>query len=769
MNLLIDNNDGLGQQDYTPWLDADAPPKIERRLNRAAIMTAGLSAGDVGFRVSPAGARVILQKADGTRFFTGYLAETPARSYRGMGSSGGAWSYTLHAVDDSMAADQNVLPTRTPFTDCAAGDVVKALTADALGTALDVSNVQPVSPVNQCQPAPQTAWSALMLTLATVSRGCWRANDGKLYFQPVGEQTLSIGEQDANFEPSALVLAQPDELHNDVTLEGELEPQVYVRDYFLGDGVTLAFYLSEKPFGTAASVFSENYQTSSLTPTLWEVTDTSGAVASGNGQLQVNGGPATVSYGEPLELAAGVAMRHGQVSFNAPSSGTIGGLYNGTIVNANCVAGFLISANGAGSSIQALINGVPTGPVLNTVAGHVYSFATRIMCGEGSRLRQTYLSSLHPAGSGRGGETVATTARVVLAVHDVDANDPATLGAVATVLFDGMLAAPPAFATYALINSSSLHLGLSFTQLQRVPDVEVRSQIPGGAFRTRLAGALADGGECSVSGSGEVRFFPQYPPQPNEQIVVSYRTSGRAIARVQDQGSIAARQQGSDRGQRVLLRRLQVPGAPTSQDCENAALAMLDDSVSPAWSGTYATISDFLAMDPLPGDGVAVNTPSRGARFSATVREVQMEMLSLADERWHYSIGFANDAAATLAFESEALTLATPVAQIWTATNSSSSQILDSLAAAQITAVTPSTVSMDAGTAPPAGGGIEVRRSDAGWGAGSAGNLAGRFTTPTFTLPRLSRAQAYYLRQYDASAPVKYSRYSALLYVDYPL
>ena len=34
MNLLIDNNDGLGQQDYTWYVDADHLPAIVRRLNR---------------------------------------------------------------------------------------------------------------------------------------------------------------------------------------------------------------------------------------------------------------------------------------------------------------------------------------------------------------------------------------------------------------------------------------------------------------------------------------------------------------------------------------------------------------------------------------------------------------------------------------------------------------------------------------------------------------------------------------------------------------
>jgi len=78
-------------------------------------------------------------------------------------------------------------------------------------------------------------------------------------------------------------------------------------------------------------------------------------------------------------------------------------------------------------------------------------------------------------------------------------------------------------------------------------------------------------------------------------------------------------------------------------------------------------------------------------------------------------------------------------------------------------------MSIDAGTAPPAGGGIEVRWSDSGWGPGNARNLIGRFTTQTFTVPRLSQIQDCYLQQYDASTPPKYSRCTAALHVDYPL
>jgi hypothetical protein len=62
----------------------------------------------------------------------------------------------------------------------------------------------------------------------------------------------------------------------------------------------------------------------------------------------------------------------------------------------------------------------------------------------------------------------------------------------------------------------------------------------------------------------------------------------------------------------------------------------------------------------------------------------------------------------------------------------------------------------------------ELRWSDSGWGEFNDENLAGRFTTQAFTLPRLSRVEDYFLRQFDASIPPKYSRHSAALHIDFP-
>jgi hypothetical protein len=63
----------------------------------------------------------------------------------------------------------------------------------------------------------------------------------------------------------------------------------------------------------------------------------------------------------------------------------------------------------------------------------------------------------------------------------------------------------------------------------------------------------------------------------------------------------------------------------------------------------------------------------------------------------------------------------------------------------------------------------EVRAHDYGWGVSNDRNLLGRFSTQTFSLPRLARTQNYFLRLYDTSSPPRYSRYAAALHVDYPL
>jgi hypothetical protein len=198
---------------------------------------------------------------------------------------------------------------------------------------------------------------------------------------------------------------------------------------------------------------------------------------------------------------------------------------------------------------------------------------------------------------------------------------------------------------------------------------------------------------------------------------------------------------------------------------------MLSDGSAAGWTGKYETWSDFLpgaAQDIFPGDAINVNIPSCVANFQTTVREVEITFTDLAGEHSLYKIQFADDAAKTLSFELEAAKVNTPLT-ITPITNAQvGSTVLPDLTSAQVTQVASTTVSIDAGIPGPNPGGFEVRWSDNGWGPYNDENLAGRFTTQIFTLPRLSKVQNYFLRQFDGSVPPKYSRQSASLHVDFP-
>jgi hypothetical protein len=301
--------------------------------------------------------------------------------------------------------------------------------------------------------------------------------------------------------------------------------------------------------------------------------------------------------------------------------------------------------------------------------------------------------------------------------------------------------------------------------------VEVRSAPPGSGFRTRLVGGLSDGAECTIDSGPALDFFSQSVPALNEAIEVHYRGIGRARTRITDPDSITALAQGGNDGVRGTLLHVKSPQARTSADCENAALAVLDDFSSLAWSGEYHVWSDFLpgaATDIFPGDALSVNVPSRGATFTAIVREVAIQLLDLAGDRGLYQIKFAEDAALPLGLAFEAAQPRTSLDLTAIPKTQVGAIYLADLTSAAITAIDSTTVTLDAGAAPPLGGGIEVRWSDVGWGSDNDRNLVGRFTMQSFTVPRLSRVEDYFLRQYDNSTPPKYSRYSAALHFDYP-
>jgi hypothetical protein len=775
MKLMIDNLDGRGPQDYTAFLDAGKSPHVLRKLNRPAELQLSLVTGEGNFVVPVTGARVMLGRSNGSDVFTGYIVRTPTYQYLGYTQEGPLYRYEIVALGDEMMLDQKAPPPFPPFVARSAGEALRQLSVEALPGWFDVSGVEAGDAIPYYRVNPAKKWSVVAAEIALTARCAYRSDNGKLLFAPLGEKTYALEEKAENFSPGDLVLRSENRLVNDLTILGRVEPSAHVKDYFVGDGFTTKFYLSQIPFTRSSrTILDEEYAT--LDPTHWVVTDPQNSITVSGGKLQVTGGTGVdgqtrLDFIEKIELGGATVLQHGDAVFNGASNGVIGGLYGGAVSIAGCLAGFRITPAGANCNIQALIGGGIMGTALTTQATHHYVFTSRLYVNEAYRMQQVFHSSLHASGSGWGGGAVAGDLRVVLEVHDIDPANPGTQVAAATVLYDGMVANAPGFSTYALINAGNMQCSVAFTRILLAIDAVVRSTVSGQQTRTRRAGSLLEGAECRVSEEPALQFYPQYAPAANELIEVHYRGRGRARARVTDSVSVAAHRRGSDDGVRGEVRQIGMPVPRTSVDCETAALALMEDA-GQGWTGEYRVWSPFLpggADDIFPGDGLAVDVPSRSASFAAIVREVDIETVDIAGENSRYTLWFADAGEPALDFTFETAAVTQAMALAATDISAVGNVFLPDLTGGVVTAVTSTTVSIDAGYSPAVGEGIEVRMTDTAWGADNDRNLVGRFTTQSVTVVRYGRVQDYFLRRYDNSSPPKYSRYSAALHVDYPL
>jgi hypothetical protein len=467
MKLQIDNLDGVGLRDYTADIDAARAPRVTRKLNQGSELRFSLISVGGNFIVPVRGARVLLGRSNGQDVFTGYITAAAEFEYLGWGERGAVYRYNYIAHGDESLLDEKRLPARGPFVARSAGDALRQLTQDAIGSAVATGAAQNLDTLPSFASDPQQTWSKQAGEIATGARASFRIENGALIFAPLGAATYALNESDPNFSPQGLLLQPAQAVLNDVTLTGEVEPQDLVRDYFVGDGLTTRFHLSQNPFTRfSKTIFDEEYAAPALDRTRWSVSDPAAAVSVNGGKLQIAGGngidgATAVTYVEKIELGGASVLQHGDVVFNAASSGILGGLYLGLISLANCVAGFRVTPSGGVSQIQALINGVVAGTAIATVAGHHYTLTTRFYSQEMFRQQQVFHSAASPAGGGIGGTQIGANVRVVLEVHDVDPANAATLVAASNVLYDGVISGAPAFCTYALVNSPGLNCSIA--------------------------------------------------------------------------------------------------------------------------------------------------------------------------------------------------------------------------------------------------------------------------------------------------------------------
>ena len=254
---------------------------------------------------------------------------------------------------------------------------------------------------------------------------------------------------------------------------------------------------------------------------------------------------------------------------------------------------------------------------------------------------------------------------------------------------------------------------------------------PGGNPQTQTVGSMLEGGQCRVSNTPSLEFYAPYIPAANQTIEVTYRGRGHAMARVMNSASIAALRNGDDDGVRAAMRGVGDAGAANVgglRDRSAGAAGRCGAGLERRVSRRGASCCRGKRRTSFRGMGWRLNVPSRGAAFLGIVREVDVALIDMGGENLHYTMKFVDAGDPSLGFafakalvKEATLPTAIEVSQV-------GSTYLADLTGAEVTDVTSTTVTVDAGWTPPAGWGIEVRESDEGWGTGNAGNLIGRYT-----------------------------------------
>jgi hypothetical protein len=679
MRLTIDNLDGVGETDYTALLDAEAPPKIVRKLNQAPLFC-----GSGDFRAD----------------------------------AGSQYGFSLSAVQDVAEAGTYTVETGEAWS-TAAGQI-----ADCARAVLNVEN--------------------RALTLA-----------------PVGVVTRELTDSDPGFSPDSLKLSVGGAAANDVTVIGGTEPSMYVRDCFTATGKQKTFALSRLPFKLKTAVqVEDDFHNMSLDTTKWAsdfsvpLTFTQGGVACA--------GPVALRYRDPLEIGGLIILEQTGINYTG-GEGVVGGLFCGGFALGYCVAG--ISLNDG--QVQTIINGVVSSSGKQLSPNKLYEFRTMLFHPEPIRAGQVYSSSVCNGDTARSSQVWFGTAHVVLTMREIDPVDASTTSAPQVVLYDGTLQNVQAYADYLPLWGLNLTCTLGHASAINEGAVWVQSAVPGQPWRTRLIGDVTAGSECYLTSTPELSFTTSSQPVANEQIEVFYRARGLACGRVVDSPSVQALKNNEDSGTRCMVLHVTAPAPRTSLDCEQAARALLDDLTQEQYGGEYQAGIGSLpqgASDVQPGEQWNISASSWGLSCTVIVREVEIDFQDLSDKFAQFKLQLANDAAQPFAFRFGRAKHNALLAVVSSELQADVSTRPSGLPDARITAWGATTLTLDAGTGPVAGGGFEVRvEGDWGWGMAMNQNLVGRFSSRSFTLPNTGVTQAFYLRQFDGSTPAKYSPYATVL------
>ena len=758
MKALIDNLDGQGFVDYSAVLAAENPLQIERALNKPSTCSMSVYLQD-GVTAPVLRGRVVVIAENGTGLFSGYVTSVTPQN-----DSVGAWTH-LVALSDEVLADASGERSGFRVLSGTLAEQMQRVTQHQGAGLMDASGVSAPQAVGIAEQSRDATFSENIAALVEAGYAAYRVLGGSVGVQAIGTVVHSLDDVVSTvWKPGPAAV-------NDVTVSGALEPSTYVTEVFHGDGITMTFALAHAPFHAAEDIVVDDaFSNSSFDARLWIETDPTSCMETGGAGLVLNGGDGVDGHTslvatDDVELGGQLSVEAHDVLLSGACDGVLCGMYSGGLTVADCVAGIRIRQSSGVTVAFALANGVETGNAFLLQEGHRYTFRLRLHAAEVHRVKQTYRVSVDGSTLSFGGGEVPSRIKVVCDVQDLGLASSTA----ATVLCDAEIASAPAAAQFAAVNAAQMFGSVRRVRMARTPLAWLRVRNADGVERPVLIGAAGEGADASLSGSGIVTFFDGRVPNPGEDLIAAYHVSSRSVGRADNADAIAAGDALGLPGRAQWRGHVRQPLTRTSEDCEHAAAALVAVAsvVSGGVQGVCEAINPQQKADVWPGD--AVTFPSTAGAEVALVRSVTIRDTNSRPETLVYEMGVANEWAEAVAIHTTEGLSEDALLPVKVATEANAP--LANLNELKVIAVTETAIQVDAGVNPPAGGGFEVRRWDAGFGstAGTDTDLVLRSLVRGFDIPRATQQEMYFVRMYDGSTPRRYSRFSSAVRVTVPM
>ena len=763
----------LQSQNYSLALDSAHPLVIKRTLNEPSVCELWLSLPVGGSLAVPARNQSLnVTGDDGTAYFTGYIAATPMPEYAGLALEGPRYRYAVQAISDEVLLDQVLMPPSKGASGQTAGALMTSLVTRTGARSLTTSTLNLDLGVSHFAPDAGIPFSGCASQVAGQVRSAYRALSGELTLTPVPGATHPLNETDGSLSLANLTLTAGVKraLANDITVCGENEAWAYVTEYFLGDGTTTQFPLSADPYYPASSkekIITELFNQAQINPTVWSADSTYFSIgAAGLAMTGGNGfdGQTTLTWIDPIEMGGTLLLEIDGLTLANNSAGIIGGFFTGFLMAGSCIAGFQATAqSGTGAvSLQPIIDGAAAGTSYAVNPANQYTLRIRVHCQDQVRTQAFYYSFGDSGGISNGGLVSLIGANLLFELVEI-VNGVAGMP---VILYDNAIPNLPATCIVVPASSINLQGAMRSFSLTNIGSGWVVTTPSGGTPFTRRVGTAEQGAECHVERTSKLAFYTGYIPPIGEQIAATYRTQGRAVGRVINAASQSTLAAAGLPSTSAWIGSVTNPPARNSTDCRTAAwvIAQASAGVSALWSGTYKGTRLSFASDVWPGDELQIDATSLSLDAQVVVRTVNITYMPSSPDLVQYEISFANDWADDLAIKTSMSVPATT----WLPATAGYTPIAN-LKALTITTLNGSTVTVNTGVAPPAGGGFEVRTRDFAFMPGSDPTLVLRGSEQTLTFPRVSANDRFYIRMYDGSTPPNYSEFSTALFINLPL